>query len=95
MTSLFWVDSVLIVISGDIFSCQLILYSILRRRYNSRFLKMSGMSNVGGPGVYEAGDQRTSKDSDKPQADRYHEGKENSHKANDPSMSSLTHGGKK
>ena len=45
---------------------------------------MSGTSSVGGRGVYEAGDQRTSKDSDNV-ADRYHEGQPNSHKANDSS----------
>ncbi|KAK0259681.1 hypothetical protein LTR91_023740 [Friedmanniomyces endolithicus] len=47
---------------------------------------MSGTSNVGGAGVYEAGDQRTRKDADieaeKKEA-RFHEGKDNSHKAND------------
>jgi hypothetical protein len=46
---------------------------------------MSGTSNVGNRGVYEAGDQRTSKDSEEQHAERYHEGKENSHKANDSS----------
>lgn len=49
---------------------------------------MSGMSNVGNRGVYEAGDQRTSKDSEEQQADRFHEGKENSHKASDSSTDS-------
>ncbi|GAB7346884.1 hypothetical protein MBLNU459_g1964t1 [Dothideomycetes sp. NU459] len=44
---------------------------------------MSGTSNVGQASVYEAGDQRNSKDSENT-ADRFHEGKENSHKANDP-----------
>ncbi|KAM0715840.1 hypothetical protein Q7P37_008354 [Cladosporium fusiforme] len=47
---------------------------------------MSGMSNVGGSSVYEAGDQRTEKDSviqAQEAANRFHEGKENSHKAND------------
>lgn len=48
---------------------------------------MSGQSNVGNRQVYEAGDQRTTKDSEQ-QADRYHEGKEHSHKANDSSTSS-------
>jgi hypothetical protein len=48
-------------------------------------LIMSGTSNVGGRGVYEAGDQRTAKNSEEQQADRFHEGKENSHKANDSS----------
>ena len=48
---------------------------------------MSGTSNVGGPGVYEAGDQRNSKDSETNIADRYHEGQPNSHKANDSSVS--------
>lgn len=47
---------------------------------------MSGNSNVGNSQVYEAKDQRTSKDSED-QADRFHEGKENSHKANDSSES--------
>ncbi|MDI1486406.1 MAG: hypothetical protein OHK93_005634 [Ramalina farinacea] len=44
---------------------------------------MSGTSNVGGSGVYEAGDQRNPPNSEIPQADRYHEGQPNSHKAND------------
>ncbi|KAI4180773.1 MAG: hypothetical protein L6R41_007020 [Letrouitia leprolyta] len=44
---------------------------------------MSGTSNVGGAGVYEAGDQRNVKDSEKNEAERYKEGKENSHLAND------------
>ncbi|KAL9022496.1 MAG: hypothetical protein Q9185_000403 [Variospora sp. 1 TL-2023] len=46
---------------------------------------MSGTSNVGGRGVYEAGDQRNVKDSDIKQADRYKEGQPNSHLANDSS----------
>ncbi|KAI9821771.1 MAG: hypothetical protein M1827_002352 [Pycnora praestabilis] len=44
---------------------------------------MSGTSSVGGRGVYEAGDQRNYKDSEINDAERYKEGKENSHKAND------------
>ncbi|KAG7004957.1 phosphoribosylaminoimidazole-succinocarboxamide synthase [Physcia stellaris] len=44
---------------------------------------MSGTSNVGGPGVYEASDQRTEKNSEINERDRYKEGKENSHQAND------------
>ncbi|KAI4214984.1 MAG: hypothetical protein LQ351_002700 [Letrouitia transgressa] len=44
---------------------------------------MSGTSNVGGRGVYEAGDQRNYKDSEVNEADRYKEGKQNSHLAND------------
>ncbi|KAI5201015.1 hypothetical protein E4T42_09016 [Aureobasidium subglaciale] len=48
---------------------------------------MSGTSNVGNSAVYEAADQRTYKDSEleeqKKEA-RFHEGKEHSHKANDP-----------
>lgn len=48
---------------------------------------MSGTSSVGQASVYEAGDQRNSKDSEINTADRFHEGKENSHNANDPSMS--------
>lgn len=47
---------------------------------------MSGTSNVGGAGVYEAKDQRTVPDSEKNKTERYEEGKENSHSANDPSM---------
>lgn len=48
---------------------------------------MSGTSSVGQASVYEAGDQRNSKDSETNTADRFHEGKDNSHKANDSSMS--------
>ena len=47
---------------------------------------MSGTSNVGQSSVYEAGDQRNYKDSEIETAERYHEGKEHSHKANDSSM---------
>lgn len=47
---------------------------------------MSGTSNVGGPGVYEAGDQRNPPNSEINERERYQEGKENSHKANDSSM---------
>jgi hypothetical protein len=49
---------------------------------------MSGTSNVGNSQVYEAGDQRTVADSQIQQEKkdaRFHEGKENSHKANDSS----------
>ena len=46
---------------------------------------MSGTSNVGGRGVYEAGDQRNAPDSEINERERYKEGKENSHKANDSS----------
>ncbi|SLM40297.1 hypothetical protein LPUS_11044 [Lasallia pustulata] len=44
---------------------------------------MSGTSSVGQASVYEAGDQRNSKDSETKTAEKFHEGKENSHKAND------------
>ena len=50
---------------------------------------MSGTSNVGNSQVYEAGDQRNYKDSEIEEAkkeNRFHEGKENSHKAQDSSM---------
>ena len=50
---------------------------------------MSGTSSVGQGSVYEAGDQRNSKDSEIKGAERYKEGKENSHKANDSSIRSL------
>jgi hypothetical protein len=43
-------------------------------------------SNVGSASVYEAGDQRNAPESEKNNADRFHEGKENSHKAGDSSM---------
>lgn len=49
---------------------------------------MSGTSNVGNSQVYEAGDQRNYKDSEIEEAkkeNRFHEGKENSHKAQDSS----------
>ncbi|KAL9009740.1 MAG: hypothetical protein Q9173_005255 [Seirophora scorigena] len=46
---------------------------------------MSGMSSVGGRGVYEAGDQRNVKDSEVKHADRYKEGQPNSHVAIDSS----------
>ncbi|MCJ1283267.1 hypothetical protein MMC26_002595 [Xylographa opegraphella] len=44
---------------------------------------MSGTSSVGQSSVYEAGDQRNVKNSEIETADRYNEGKENSHKSND------------
>ncbi|KAK3060698.1 hypothetical protein LTS18_007954 [Coniosporium uncinatum] len=47
---------------------------------------MSGTSNVGEGSVYEAGDQKNYKDSEIREAkkeDRFHEGKDNSHLAND------------
>lgn len=49
---------------------------------------MSGQSNVGNSGVYEAGDQRNYKDSEIKQAQeekRFHEGKPHSHLAQDSS----------
>lgn len=55
---------------------------------HSKSIKMSGTSNVGNSGVYEAQDQRTYKDSEiaeQKQEARFHEGKEHSHKANDAS----------
>ncbi|KAK4466644.1 hypothetical protein QBC42DRAFT_282090 [Cladorrhinum samala] len=44
---------------------------------------MSGNSNVGNRGVYEAGDQRTSKASEVGSATRFQEGAPNSHQFND------------
>ncbi|WYZ45632.1 hypothetical protein EsH8_VIII_000948 [Colletotrichum jinshuiense] len=44
---------------------------------------MSGNSNVGTSGVYEAGDQRNVKNQELHNADRFHEGNINSHQAND------------
>lgn len=46
---------------------------------------MSGSSSVGQASVYEAGDQRNSKESETKHAERYHEGQKNSHLANDSS----------
>ena len=46
---------------------------------------MSGTSNVGGSGVYEAGDQRTVKNSEVNDRERYKEGQPNSHVATDSS----------
>lgn len=52
---------------------------------------MSGNSSVGNAAVYEAGDQRNPSASEKEeiQPERYEEGKENSHKENDSSESSV------
>ena len=53
---------------------------------------MSGNSSVGNRAVYEAGDQVNKPDSQIEQEkkeNRFHEGKENSHKALDSSMSLL------
>lgn len=47
---------------------------------------MSGNSSVGTSGVYEAGDQRNVKNSEIDHAERFHEGNEHSHLANDSSM---------
>jgi len=44
---------------------------------------MSGTSSVGQASVYEAGDQRNSKQSETNTADRYEEGTANAHKSND------------
>jgi hypothetical protein len=49
---------------------------------------MSGNSNVGNSGVYEANEQRTVSDAqieEEKKENRFHEGKDNSHLANDPS----------
>ena len=50
---------------------------------------MSGQSNVGNSQVYEAGDQVTRSNAEIEQEkkeNRFHEGKDNSHKAQDSSM---------
>ncbi|KAK4232256.1 hypothetical protein QBC38DRAFT_463567 [Podospora fimiseda] len=44
---------------------------------------MSGNSSVGNRGIYEAGDQRTSKTSETLSSDRFNEGVPNSHQLND------------
>ena len=51
-------------------------------------LKMSGTSSVGQGSVYEDGDQRNPPNSEIKEAERYKEGKPNSHLANDSSTSS-------
>jgi hypothetical protein len=54
---------------------------------------MSGTSNVGQSSVYEDGDQKNIPQSEIEQAKkdiRFHEGKENSHKANDSSMFTMS-----
>ncbi|KAK3049804.1 hypothetical protein LTR09_008980 [Extremus antarcticus] len=45
---------------------------------------MSSTSNVGDSSAYGADDQRNYSKGEKPEAERFQEGKENSHKANDP-----------
>ncbi|KAF2483135.1 hypothetical protein BDY17DRAFT_323895 [Neohortaea acidophila] len=44
---------------------------------------MSSQSNVGNSQVYEAGDQRNVSKEDEEQIQRFHEGQDNAHKAND------------
>lgn len=51
---------------------------------------MSGYSNVGTSGVYEAGDQRNAKKSEMQHAERYNEGQEGSHDTLDSSTNSQT-----
>lgn len=51
---------------------------------------MSGNSSVGTAGVYEAGDKRNYKDSEINNAERFKEGKPNSHLANDSSILPLS-----
>ena len=54
---------------------------------------MSGNSNVGNSQVYEAGDQRNvsrAEQEEEKQDNRFHEGKEHSHKALDSSKSCIT-----
>lgn len=58
----------------------------IQTRVSLHKLNMSGNSSVGTSGIYEAGDQRNLKNSEMPQPERYEEGKENSHLANDSSM---------
>lgn len=55
----------------------------------AHLINMSGNSNVGNSGVYQADDQRTVSDAvieEQKKENRFHEGKENSHKATDASM---------
>lgn len=69
------------------------LYSIYLfnpQQTSNTTITMSGTSNVGNSQVYEAGDQRTVPDAEIEQLkreNRFHEGKENSHKALDSSKS--------
>lgn len=53
---------------------------------------MSGNSNVGTSGVYEAGDQRNVKKSEMQNAERYNEGQQGSHIGLDSSMNPQIYG---
>merc|ERR1712144_162899 len=57
--------------------------------------KMSGMSNVGSSGVYEAGDQVNYKNSEVQNQDRYNEGQANSHQSGDYIFAKYAGGDKK
>jgi hypothetical protein len=50
----------------------------------------SSMSEIGGRGVYQADDRRTVPDSKKNKAERYEDGRENSHKHNDSNRHTST-----
>ena len=54
---------------------------------------MSGNSNVGNSGIYEAGDQRNAPASESNNAERFNEGQPNSHISTDSStlLPSLSH----
>lgn len=77
--------------SHNLFICKCVLRSLLTTsiKFHLRSLtlhfNMSGTSSVGNSGVYEAGDQRNYKDSEINNAERFKEGKANSHQANDSS----------
>lgn len=67
-------------------STQTNLFTLPKKKSPETQVTMSGYSNVGTSGVYEAGDQGNYKDSEMPVPTRYEEGKEHSHQANDSSM---------
>jgi hypothetical protein len=63
-------------------------FSIIYSNDYAEAIKMNGTSNVGNSQVYEDGDQKNLSRSEIEQEkkdNRFHEGKENSHKANDSS----------
>ena len=66
--------------------------SLTTKTTTSHIYIMSGYSNVGNRGVYEAGDQRNVSEAERKaqESDPYNEGKENSHSNLDSSKNSRT-----
>lgn len=68
-------------------ACETVSHLPYPNSHLTQTFKMTGDSKVGTSGVYEAGDQRNAKNGELQHADRFHEGKDNSHQANDSSTS--------